>query len=472
MGALSFFARLGDLVPSTPKPARRPDLKYRLLFTLVAVMLYYSMTSVTVYPVSTAAAGPQLPPLMQVVFAATTGTLAQLGIGPIVTAGLIIQVLVGGKLIELDLTNPDDRKLFTQAEKGLALVIAAVEAAGFALTYRMNLFVTISIALQFFLGALILIMLDEAIQKGYGIGSGISLFILAGVAKTIVWDIFAPVTVPVHSLDGSVRNYRYGVIPYVVGELMRGEVDFNRLLYGYVPGQLASGEVAILPSLTGMIATFMFLVIVIYLQGMKINIPVTIQRAPGIRGKVPLNFLYVSNIPVLLVGIVISDILLVRNMVEAYIPQATWFKDVLDGVLAYLTPPRGLLGVIYDPIRSIVYAAVLVGLAVLFGLMWVEVGGLSPANQAENLIKSGISIPGMRANPKALELILAKYVYPLAILSSIIVASLAIVADVFSVYGGGIGLLLAAGILQQLYTALTYEQALEMYPVLRRLVGE
>ncbi|MEM0487349.1 MAG: preprotein translocase subunit SecY, partial [Sulfolobales archaeon] len=110
--------------------------------------------------------------------------------------------------------------------------------------------------------------------------------------------------------------------------------------------------------------------------------------------------------------------------------------------------------------------------AVLFGLMWVEVGGLSLASQAENLVKSGISIPGMRSNPKALESVLARYVYPLAVLSSIIVASLAIVADIFNVYGGGIGLLLAAGILQQIYTALTYEQALEMYPVLRRLVGE
>ncbi|MDW8011309.1 MAG: preprotein translocase subunit SecY, partial [Sulfolobales archaeon] len=324
MGILSFLARLGDLVPSTPKPARRPDLKYRLLFTLAAVMIYYSMTSVTVYPVS-AAAGPQLPPLMQVVFAATTGTLAQLGIGPIVTAGLIIQVLVGGKLIELDLTKPEDRKLFTQAEKGLALVIAAVEASGFALTYRMNVFVTISIALQFFVGALILMMIDEAIQKGYGIGSGVSLFILAGVARTIVWDMFTPITVPVYALDGSVRKYRYGVVPYLIGGLMGEEVNVDRLLYGYVPGHLAGGEAAILPSLTGMVATFMFLVVVVYLQGMKINVPVTIQRVPGVRGRVPLNFLYVSNIPVLLVGIVISDILLVRNMVEAYVPQATWF---------------------------------------------------------------------------------------------------------------------------------------------------
>ncbi|MEM1930792.1 MAG: preprotein translocase subunit SecY [Sulfolobales archaeon] len=471
MGVLDFLARLGEMVPSAPKPSRRPDLRYRLLFTLAAVIIYYAMASVTVYP-AIAATGPQLPGVMQVVFAATTGTLAQLGIGPIVTAGLIIQVLVGGKLIELDLTNPDDRKKFTQSEKGLALIIAIVEAAGFALAYRQNVFVTVSIALQFFIGALILMMLDESIQKGYGIGSGVSLFILAGVARTIVWDIFAPVSVQVYALDGSAKTYRYGVVPYIINGLVGGEIDTVRLLYGHVPGYLAGGEAAVLPSLTGMIATFMLLVIVVYLQGMKINVPVTVQRVPGIRGRVPLNFLYVSNIPVLLVGIVISNILLIRNMVEAYLPQLPWLSGALNSILMYLSPPRGLLEVIYDPVRSMIYAIVLIGLAVLFGLMWVEVGGLSPASQAENLVKSGISIPGMRSNPKVLESVLARYVYPLAVLSSIIVASLAIVADIFNAYGGGIGLLLAAGILQQIYTALTYEQALEMYPVLRRLVGE
>ena len=471
MGALRYFAKLGEVVPSVPRPTRRPDLKYRLMFTLAAVAVYYAMASTVVYPL-TAGAGPQLPMLMQVVFAATTGTLAQLGIGPIVTAGLIIQVLVGGKLIELDLSKPEDRKLFTQAEKGLALIIAAVEAAGFALAYRLNPYVTASVALQFFTGALILLILDETIQKGYGIGSGVSLFILAGVARTIVWDLLAPVTVTITTPEGSTVSQYYGVIPYIVSSSIGRGLDLRRLIYGYVPGYLAGGEAAMLPSLTGAVATLLLLFIVIYLQGMKINIPVTVQRAPGIRGRVPLNFLYVSNIPVLLFGIIVSDVLLIRNMVEAYLPQHRWLAESLNSALLYLTPPRGLLGVYYNPVRALVYAAVLMGAAVLLGLMWVEVGGLSPAQQAENLVRSGISVPGMRSNPKALEAVLARYVYPLAILSSLIVASLAVVADVFLVFGGGIGLLLASGIIQQLYTALTYEQALEMYPTLRKFIGE
>ena len=46
-------------------------------------------------------------------------------------------------------------------------------------------------------GASVVVMfLDELIQKGWGLGSGISLFIMAGVAQGILWSIFSPLPVP------------------------------------------------------------------------------------------------------------------------------------------------------------------------------------------------------------------------------------------------------------------------------------
>jgi preprotein translocase subunit SecY len=102
----------------------------------------------------------------------------------------------------------------------------------------------------------------------------------------------------------------------------------------------------------------------------------------------------------------------------------------------------------------------------------VEIAGLNPAAQAENLIKAGLEIPGMRRNPKILESLLARYIYPLTILSSIIVALIALIADVFSAFGTGTGLLLAVGILQQYYNIIAYERALEAYPLLKRFIGE
>jgi len=51
-----------------------------------------------------------------------------LGIGPIVTAGLIAQVLMGSDLIHLDLTNPEDQKFFASITKILTFVFIIAES--------------------------------------------------------------------------------------------------------------------------------------------------------------------------------------------------------------------------------------------------------------------------------------------------------------------------------------------------------
>ena len=49
--------------------------------------------------------------------------------------------------------------------------------------------------LQLFVAGLIVLLLDELLQKGYGLGSGISLFIATNICETIVWKAFSPATV-------------------------------------------------------------------------------------------------------------------------------------------------------------------------------------------------------------------------------------------------------------------------------------
>ncbi len=463
MGVLSALARIGEYFPSPPRPARKPDLKRRLFYTFLALVVYYLMASTLVFPLAAypEVKGLELPSIINIVFASSRGSIAQLGIGPMVTAGLIIQILVGAKIIELDLTNPKDRKLFTQAEKGLAFIIACVEGAGFAAYYGLNIFITIAILLQFLFGAMVLMILDEAIQKGWGIGSGVSLFILAGVARTIVWDLFAPIK------PTNVDQY-YGFIPYLIQAFTQGQLDMNRLFFGAV-----AGIRTVLPSLTGLITVIVLVTVLVYLQQMKVNIPVTMQRLPGIKSKVPLQFIYVTNIPILLVGIVFSDLILLNNLSAPYLSdKAPWLANALRTAIYYLAPPRTVLELVYNPVRVAVYSVLLIGLAVLFGLMWVEIAGLGPSAQAENLIKSGLQMPGIRRNPKLLEKVLSRYIYPLTILSSLIVALIALTADIFSAYGTGTGILLAVGIVQQFYTQIAYERALEAYPLLKRLIGE
>ena len=143
---------------------------------------------------------------LRVIFASNRGTLVELGIGPIVTAGLILQVLSGSKMINVDFSNPGDRALFTGASKVLSVFMTLFEGLAFLLGGAYN--VTSSagvqtppslqneffILVQLIFAGIVIILLDEMLQKKWGFGSGISLFIAAGVCLQIVWSSLGPIS--------------------------------------------------------------------------------------------------------------------------------------------------------------------------------------------------------------------------------------------------------------------------------------
>ncbi|AFK50774.1 preprotein translocase subunit SecY [Thermogladius calderae 1633] len=477
MGALDVMARIADYLPAAKKPDRKPSLYERLFWTAMALIVYLVLANTPLYGIPIQPASQQQILLIQVIFASNRGTLMELGIGPIVTAGLIMQILVGAKLVDLDLTDPDDRKKFTSAQKTLAIILAVFEAAMYVLSCRYwvvtgpNPFTACTaswstrliVGLQIFAGAYIAILLDEMIQKGWGIGSGVSLFILSGVATIIFWNIFSPVVI---------NGTAVGLIPYIIQAISTGSSLSSIMIR---PG----GR-----DLVGLIATIVVAVLVIYLSNMRVNIPITTPRLQSIKTRIPLQFLYVSNIPVLFVGILYADILVFASLFRTYggglIPQwlvntlATYDQNgnLVGGIAYYLNSPLGVYSAYADPVKTVVYIVVLVLLSVVFGYMWVEVSGLNAAAQAQQLVDSGLEVPGMRRNPKVLEKMLDKYITPLTVLSSIIVGVIAALSDVLGVYGGGMGLLLAIGIVQQYYMLIAYERALEAYPLLKRIIGE
>ena len=460
MGVLDWLAAIADRIPGVAKPRQKPSLYRRLAWTGIVLVLYLVMASIPLYGI-TKAPSTRIE-LQRVIFASSAGTLMELGISPIVTAGLILQVLVGAKLIDLDLSNPDDRKKFTAAQKGLSVIFAVIEATAYVLGCKywslppganpltgcpVGWGIRVLVILQLSFAALLVIIFDEMLQKGWGIGSAISLFILAGVARMFMWNLLG----------------------YVPG---RG------IAYGFIPALVRSHDVTILtrpngfPDLTGLLATLAIIVLLVYLQAMRVEIPVTGPMLRGIRRTVPLQFVYVTNIPILLVAILVSDLQLFRPVVESLAGPNSRLAHYYSTLVYYVSPPRGFIMSLSDPLRTAVFAASWTVLAVLFGYMWVELAGLNPRAQAENLVKSGLEIPGLRRNPRILEGILSRYIYPLTLLSSIIVAWIAIIADIFGAYGTGTGILLAVGIINQYYLMISYERALETYPLLRRLLGE
>lgn len=471
MGVLDFLANLSKYIPTVKKPERKPSLYERLVWTGIILVIYLIMANIPLWGITPP--GGQDPLFFwRTIFASKRGSLMELGISPIVTAGLIMQVLVGSKLIDIDLSDPENREKFTAAQKTLIVLFAVFEATAYAFSGiygRLTFNATLAVILQLVLASMLVMLFDEMIQKGWGIGSGVSLFILAGVAEQFVWGMFSPAPTPRPQTDG----LYYGILLESFRSITTGQL--SHLLVR-----------ATSPDLLGLMVAIGLILLLIYLEGMKIEIPVTHQRTRSIRSRVPLKFLYVSNIPVLLAGILIGDLNFFAQILWYRFPDnplVTWLGDfayenntlvLKGGLIYYLQQPGGFVDVLANPVRTLAYTAILSVIAILFGFMWVEIAGMNPRDQAEQMVRSGLEIPGLRRSTKTLEKMLARYIYPLTLLSSIIVVAIAVIADIFGVlrFGGGIGILLSVGIIYQYYSLIAYERALEAYPLLKRLVGE
>merc|ERR550514_466908 len=129
---------------------------------------------------STGAADPMY--WMRVILASNRGTLMELGISPIITSGMVMQLLAGSKIISVDTSNKEERLLFEGAQKLVGLLITVIQAVAYVVSGMygdikdLGSGNAVLIVLQLFFAGLIVVVLDELLQKGYGLGAIISLF--------------------------------------------------------------------------------------------------------------------------------------------------------------------------------------------------------------------------------------------------------------------------------------------------------
>jgi preprotein translocase SecY subunit len=455
-------------LPEIVKPKRKVSLKEKFLWTALALSIYLIMAEIPLLGVPSSS-GYDSFYFYRVIFASKRGSLMELGIGPIVTAGLIMQILAGAKIMNVNLNDPKDRGLFTGTQKFLAIVMTAFEGIAFFLggaygTTTLNN--GVAIIIQLIAVGILVILLDELIQKGWGLGSGVSLFILAGVAQTVIWQSFSPLG-PV--ADGASLG---AVLAFIQFTLAGNPLAaFTRSTYA---------------SMTGFIMTLIVFFVAVYLEGMKIEIPVAYAKYGGMRAKIPLKFMYVSNIPVILASALFSNVFLLGNIVWANFNSANnnvvfnWFvmKNATSGsympgsFVYYISSPNSITGVLADPFRALTYLLILVGLSVIFAVVWVQVAGMTAKSQADQLVNAGMQIPGFRRSPAIIEQIMNRYIPSLTIISGIAIGLMAGGADMLGALGSGTGILLSVGIIYQYYQILAKEQLAETYPGLGKLMGQ
>ena len=477
---LSMFGPLSRFMPEIGSPTRKVSFNEKLFWTAIALIIYLVMSQTPLFNVSGTANDPY--GSMRIIFASNHGTLTELGIGPIVTGGLILQLLIGSGIIGADLGNPEDRSLFTAANKVFTVVLTGVQAAAYLIGGVYNPIVdnavvpldtttAIVIFIQLLMAGIILMLLDEMIQKGWGIGSGISLFIMGGVAQTIMWSSFSPYSASDGKMQGAFL---------ALGQTIFGGEPIANAFFRYD----SEGVLTTYPTMLGFITTVVVFLIVIYMEGVRVELPISHANYRGFRGKYPIKLLYVSNLPVIFASALFANIYIFAQLLQSQFPNNFWINllgtfevgtngaTTLTGGLAYyVTAPNHLGGVMADPVRALIYVGVMVSFAVIFSLTWLEVGGLGPSTVAQQLVDSGMQIPGFRRSGKSIELILKRYIPVVTVLGGAIIGLLASVSQFFGVFGTGTGILLAVGILYQYYQLLVQEQVTEMYPALGRVLG-
>ena len=505
--------RFVDVYPSISKPEGHVRFNQKLWTTVLVLIIYFAMTNVLIWGMSGTAL--DIFSGFRAIMAGASGSIMHLGIGPIVTGSIIMQLFAGAKIINLDLQDSNDKQMYQGVQKLVVLVMIPVESIpqtyGF-LTADPVLVESIGsgwanfiIVAQLFAGSYLVFLLDELVSK-WGIGSGISLFIAAGVAQSTFVGTLSPLPAAGGGMgDFSVQNPPSGALPMVF-------YMFRTLSNSDMVSQNGF-EVMLLTHVNPLAALFSSVVVflvVAYAESSRLELPLTHGKVRGHKGSYPIRLVYASNIPVILMAALLANINMftllfwshptlmtvpilgadgawsIAPYLGSYEPGSStasdgfaWYASMVNGVQDWLLPLLNQQGDIYGHtlwqimLHVLTYVTLMTLGSMVFAKFWIETTGMGTKDVAKQIERTGMQIPGFRRSPKAVEKILERYIPPVTLFSGAFVGLLAAGADLLGTVGNatGTGLLLAVGIILRTYEQIQKEQAMEMHPMLRQFFG-
>jgi len=445
------------------------SFKEKLKWTGIALLIYFVLGLLPLFGLGVNAL--QQFQNLSIILGAEFGSIISLGIGPIVTASIVLQLLNGSGILKFDLTSPEGKRTFQGVQKLLAIFFIVFEAAiyvfmgglapptqfaGTAFYFQLQML----LVFQLILGGMMILFMDEVVSK-WGFGSGLSLFIVAGVSKQIFMQAFNWLPGPT-GLAGV--TYSVGAVPALFQSLAAGDPTTAGIM------------------LAALLSTALVFVISVYAQAMKVEIPLSFGRVRGHGIRWPLSFLYTSNIPVILVAALMANMQLWGRLLQNWgLPLLGRFSEAtgqpISGLVYLIQSPNIVRNIITGSInfseigQALIYLLFMICGAVVFGIFWVQTAGMDARSQAKNMMSSGLQIPGFRKDERILERILNRYIWPLTVMGSIAVGFLAGIADLTGALSRGTGILLSVMIVYRLYEEIAQQHMMDMNPMLRRFMG-
>jgi len=470
---MSVWSVILNNLPEVEGPSQKfLSFKEKLKWTFIVLIIYFTLGLLPLFGLGVNALARF--ETLSIILGAEFGSLISLGIGPIVTASIVLQLLNGSGILKLDLTQSEGKRTFQGLQKLLAIFFIVFESAIYVLMGGMapdpaligtQLYGQIQLILifQLFLGGMMILFMDEVVSK-WGFGSGIGLFIAAGVSKSIFVQAFNWLPGP-SGLAGI--TYSAGAVPALFQSLAAGDPTTAGIM------------------VATLISTVVIFVIVVYAQAMKVEIPLSFGMVRGHGIRWPLSFIYTSVIPVILVSALIANFQLLGSFLQNVgTPFLGRFSEVtgqpISGIVFWLQGPNIVRAMIeqhtifigFAPyMQALIYLVFLMLGAMMFSIFWMQTAGMDARSQAKQMMSSGLQIPGFRRDERVLERLLNRYIWPLTVMGGLTIGFLSGFADITGTLSSGTGILLAVMIIYKLYEEISRQHMMDMNPMMRRFMG-
>ncbi|GIU68431.1 MAG: preprotein translocase subunit SecY [Candidatus Pacearchaeota archaeon] len=473
--------KIFSYIPEVKKPdEKRVDFNTKFKWTLIVLVAFFVLSNIPLFGLSENALSRF--EFLQIILAAEFGSLISLGVGPIVMASIILQLLTGSGILNIDLTKEEGKRFFQSLQKILVFFFIIFEAVVYVLMQGLQPApgFTFLLIFQLILGGLAIFYMDELTTK-WGFGSGVSLFIAAGVSRQIFTAAFQFI-----DQQGRVCLLNFKTIPCTGKVLVLIQSVINRL-----PTELLSSGLAI-------ISTLIVFLVVVWAQSLKVEIPLSFGRLRGYSIKWPLSFFYASVIPVILTAALVANIQLFGSLIENVARPchlglecsgpakiASYFGFLgrfVNGQpvsgLAFWIGSTNLLELFIRGglltrflIQGIVHVLFFMIFSTLFAVFWVKTSGMDAKSQAHKIIASGLHVSGFRQDERILESILDRYIMPLTVMGGLAIGFLAAITNLIGALVSGTAVLLVIMIIFQFYQNIAQQHQMDMHPTLRKFIG-
>ena len=451
------FQDLLKNLPEVESPKeKRLSFNVKLKWTLIILVSFFVLANIPLYGL--AANALQRFEYLAIILGTDFGSIISLGIGPIVMASIILQLLVGSKIVDIDTSTEEGKKFFSGLQKLMVLFFIVFEAIVYVLMKGLQAVSGLAwlVVFQLILGGLMIFFMDEVCQK-WGFGSGVSLFIAAGVG----WRLFTAA----FQFLGSEGTIQYsGKIPVLIMSI------------------IAADSIGALKALAAILATIILFLIVVWSQSLKVEVPLSFDRLRGYGIKWPLSFFYASVIPVILTAALVANLQLFGGLLQNWLGRATFLGNFVQGQavsgLAFWLGSTNLVEAgISGSLRSVyllqgvTHILFYIIFATIFSIFWVKTSGMDAQSQAHNILSSGLQIPGFRKDERVLESVLSRYIMPLTVMGGAAIGLLAAAANLLGTLTSGTALLLGIMIMFQFYQNIAQQHAVDMHPAMKKFIS-